>query len=217
MKDNLKTESVVKAGKEAISIPAPNFQTITFKLKGTAPYVQHRFSAKAKLEIKSKQMAGPTARKGKKKEARDFDAEYKAAMHISTDGWYGQPAAGYRNAAISACRTVGFAMTRAKLGLFIEADGFDAEEGTPLIRIKGKPEQHEAHARIQNTTTIVVRPMWREWSVDLRVKFDADMFTASDVANLMMRIGQQVGVGEGRPDSKTSCGMGWGTFEIVNT
>jgi hypothetical protein len=29
-------------------------------------------------------------------------------------------------------------------------------------------------------------------------------------------VGRQVGIGEGRPDSRNSCGMGWGLFEIVN-
>ena len=33
--------------------------------------------------------------------------------------------------------------------------------------------------------------------------------------NLMARAGAQVGVGEGRPDSKTSAGLGFGTWEIV--
>jgi hypothetical protein len=46
------------------------------------------------------------------------------------------------------------------------------------------------------------------------VRFDADQFTLRDIANLLLRAGMQVGVGEGRPDSKKSCGMGWGTFEI---
>ena len=48
------------------------------------------------------------------------------------------------------------------------------------------------------------------------MRYDADQFTAVDIANLMMRVGVQVGIGEGRPDSKTSTGMGWGTFEVIN-
>jgi hypothetical protein len=30
----------------------------------------------------------------------------------------------------------------------------------------------------------------------------------------MARVGLQVGIGEGRPDSKNSAGMGWGLFTI---
>jgi len=29
-----------------------------------------------------------------------------------------------------------------------------------------------------------------------------------------MRVGQQVGICEGRPDSKNSAGMGWGLFTL---
>jgi hypothetical protein len=32
-----------------------------------------------------------------------------------------------------------------------------------------------------------------------------------------MRVGIQVGICEGRPDSKNSAGMGWGTFKLVNS
>jgi hypothetical protein len=58
--------------------------------------------------------------------------------------------------------------------------------------------------------------MWREWGLTLKVKFDADQFSATDVTNLLLRAGLQVGVGEGRPDSRESAGLGWGTFEIAN-
>jgi hypothetical protein len=52
------------------------------------------------------------------------------------------------------------------------------------------------------------------WTTTLRVTFDADLFTLTDITNLLMRAGMQVGVGEGRPSSKNGIGMGWGTFSI---
>jgi hypothetical protein len=64
------------------------------------------------------------------------------------------------------------------------------------------------------TFDLRVRPMWREWRMKIRISYDADMFTLSDVANLLMRAGRQVGVGEGRPDSKRSVGQSWGTFTV---
>jgi hypothetical protein len=57
--------------------------------------------------------------------------------------------------------------------------------------------------------------MWREWSMALRVRFDADQFSAQDVGNLLARVGAQVGIGEGRADSKSSAGVGWGHFELA--
>jgi len=200
-----------------VTIPAPKFSTVEFLIRGTAPYVQNAFSKKAREMMKAKQEAGSTAKKGGKKDAKDFEACFKEAQHVSDAGWHGIPAGAFRNAIVSACRTVGFKMTLAKLSVFIEADGFDANEGTPLVRItKGKPEYCEHSVRIQMTTDVRARAMWREgWEAKLRVRFDGDQFTVDDVANLVMRVGMQVGIGEGRPDSKTSCGMGWGMFEIV--
>lgn len=109
-------------------------------------------------------------------------------------------------------------MSLAKLSIFIEADGWDADEGTPLVKIiGGEPRMLESMVRIggiQKTVDIAVRPQWLEWGCKLRIRFDGDQFSASDVANLLSRAGQQVGICEGRPDSTSSAGMGWGTFEI---
>lgn len=200
-----------------VIIAPPKFETATVRLVGVSPYVQHRFSQKAKNQIIAAQMAGSQARKGKTREAKDFDAVYRSAMYLSREGWCGIPASAFRNAMISACRTVGFKMTLAKLSLFTEADGFDAEDGTPLVRIvKGEPIRHTAPARNANgSIDIRVRPMWIEgWEAVLRVRWDAEQFSASDVVNLLARVGMQIGVGEGRPDSRMSAGLGWGLFQV---
>jgi hypothetical protein len=198
-----------------VAITAPNMQIASFRIVGTAPYIQLRFSEKAINAMKEKMRAGSQAKKGAKRPPRDFDDDYRQAFHISTDGWYGIPASAFRSAMISACRLVGFQMVKAKLAVFVEADGMDKADGTPLVKIEGEPEHVEHHVR--NTTggpDIRVRPMWREWVVNLTVRYDADMFSLADVANLLARAGLQVGVGEGRPDGKRSAGMGWGMFRI---
>lgn len=201
------------APQQQVTIAAPNLRIAEFQLSGTAPYVQHRFSNKA--AIMAQQSEGSTSRKGRKRDPKDFEALYEAAKHVSEDGWCGIPAASFRAAMISACRLVGFQMTRAKLSVFILADGLDID-GSPIVRIEGTPEMHTAHVR--NETGVVdirARPMWRQWSCKLRVRYDADQFTSTDVANLLLRAGMQVGIGEGRPDSKKSLtGMGWGTWQI---
>lgn len=197
-----------------VTIKAPDFRVAEFRIVGTAPYVQHRFHAKG--EIMATQAAGSQAKSKRKREPKDFDSLYQKAMHRSREGWCGIPAGAFRNAMISACRTVGYKMTHAKLAAFVLADGYDADDGTPLVRIEGNPRRHTSHARNDNgSVDIRVRPMWDEWSATVRVRFDADMFSEADVANLLMRVGAQVGLGEGRPDSKNSAGMGWGLFEFA--
>ena len=56
--------------------------------------------------------------------------------------------------------------------------------------------------------------MWRKWSVKLHVKFDEDQFSLADISNLLARAGIQCGIGEGRPNSRMSTGIGFGTFKI---
>lgn len=203
-------------GSERITVTAPKIITAGFAIVGTAPLVQARFSAKAKQMLMSK-MADPTSAKGKKvRDARDFDRDCREAMHITDEGKQGIPAAAFRNAMISACRLIGFKMTLAKLSVFIEGDGFDAVDGIPLVHFDGDWERLDMHTR--NATGVVdvrVRPMWRNWGATVRVKFDADQFNLSDVSNLLLRAGTQVGIGEGRPDSKQSAGLGYGTFRIA--
>jgi hypothetical protein len=110
-------------------------------------------------------------------------------------------------------------MTLAKMSLFVIADGNDATEPQiPLIRILGaKPVKQEDMARVETGQPYVtVRAAYHNWSAKLRIRWDADQFSLADVSNLLSRVGMQVGIGEGRPDSKNSAGMGWGTFEITN-
>lgn len=199
---------------KTIAIKAPEFRILEVRIKGAAPYVQHRFYKKA--EIIATQMAGAQAKSKKVREARDFENDYRQSMHVSRQGWIGIPASCFRNAMISACRTVGYKMTHAKLAASVIADGFDADDGTPLVRINGEPRQHFAHCRNDNgSVDIRCRPMWEEWSATVRIRFDAGMFSAGDIVNLMMRVGMQVGIGEGRPDSRDSAGLGWGLFDLV--
>jgi len=206
----------IKQVQQTVAIKPANIQQAEFRIMGTAPYVQARFSGKAMQQMMSKMAAGSTAGKSRAKPARDFNDDYRQAMHVSTAGWHGIPAGAFRQAMISACRLVGFKMTLAKLSVFIHADGFDKIDGIPLVKLDGEPERIDMAVRnATGVADIRVRPMWREWSANVRVKYDADQFTLEDVSNLMQRVGLQVGIGEGRPDSRESSGLGWGTFELM--
>ncbi len=209
-----------KANTASITIAPPNFITAQFKIRGTSPLVMHKFSEKTKEELRAKHEGGSASKNtGKKRTPKDFKALSEAAKHVSKEGWVGIPAAAFRAAAISACRLVGFKMTIAKLSIFIEQDGYDRNDKTPLVKItKGEPYHVEHVTRnADGSIDIRPRPMWDPgWEADLRVRWDADQFSLSDVANLLMRIGQQVGIMEGRPDSKKSCGQGWGMFTVLD-
>ena len=200
-----------------VVITPPDFRHLAIDIRGTAPLVVNRFSAKAMEIMRQTQEAGSTARSRKTREAKDFDALYEGAKHVSDDGWEGIHAAAFRNAAISACRACGFKMTHARLAFMVMADGFDRVDGAPLVKLtEGVAEQWVAPTR--NATGVIdlrCRPMYREWGATLRIRYDAGMLTDGDVVNLIARVGMQVGVGEGRPDSKQSAGLGFGLFDVV--
>jgi hypothetical protein len=205
-----------KSEERHVTISPPKIERATFKIVGTAPLVIHRFSAKAKNMMLDKMKEGSTAKKGKKREPLDTEASYNAARYISPEGWDGFNVASIRCGLISACRLVGFKMTLAKLSLFVEADGRDTTEPEfGLIRIHGTPRKLESVARVETGQAYVtIRPCYDEWSAEIKVRYDSEQFTMQDVANLLSRVGEQVGIGEGRPDSKNSAGMGWGTFSL---
>lgn len=204
-----------------VTITPPNLQTATFTVVGTSPYVQNKFSNKAKEEIKKAQEAGSQAKKGKKREKKDFkqcfeDAKYKPSGEAWPNGAI--PATAFRAAMVAACRLVDFQMTAAKQCLYVEADGYDCDESVPLIKItKGKPKYFEQPVRLEKGgTDIRARPMWEPgWKALVRITFDADKFSLEDVANLLQRAGTQVGIGEGRMASRKCVGLGWGAFRIT--
>lgn len=204
---------------EIAVIKEANILTLKLKIKGTAPLVINKFSKKGRDQMMLTMSTPKNQKKAKtERPPRDYDSDFMQARHIAPEGWDGISANAFRTAMIDACRTVGVTMTKQKMALWILADGFDADDGTPLVKITSKsgPIKHEGLVRNDNGgADIRIRPMWKEWSATVVIQFDADMVTADSVLNLLDRAGKQVGVGEGRPFSKNSCGMGWGTFEVV--
>lgn len=212
-----------KEERRHVSIDAPKFETALFPIRGLTPLVINAFSQKQKDAIIETQKAGQQARSRRKRAPKDFEAVYRASLHVAAKngkdpgGWYGFNASAIRNGSIDVCRLVGFKMTIAKMSIFVEADGWDVREGVPLIRILGEPHSHIGPVRNPNTGTIdmAARGMFDAgWRANIRMTWDADQFSASDVANLLHRVGRQCGIGEGRFNSKNSYGVGWGMFEI---
>lgn len=206
---------VKKTNEINIAITPPNFEMMVANLEGISPFVQRKFSEKSKKAMQDKHAKGSQSKKGTKREPRIPQEEFEAAQYKTTDGKNGIPAPAFRNAMIKACSIVGFKMTQAKMGVFIEQDDIDPSCGMPLVYVSGKPNMLESTVRLANgSTDLCYRPIWYKWSCKLRIRYDADMFSLEDVSNLLARAGLQVGVGEGRPASRMSSGQGWGMFKI---
>lgn len=205
------------ANTTSLIITPPTIAKARFTIVGIAPLMTARFSKKA--EIMQAQSEGSRSKSKRTRKERDFDSEWLEAAYRSPDGWFGINASAFRNASISACRLVGFKMTVAKLSVFVHADGFDEEDSLPLVRItKGEPRS--SFLRVRNATGVIdirARPMWSPgWEMQPTMQWDAAQFNLEDITNLISRVGLQVGIGEGRPDSRDSAGLGYGLFEVQN-
>jgi len=80
----------------------------------------------------------------------------------------------------------------------IDLSGYELEERKAIFEVHLKP--------LKSDTKVDIDFLARQ----------TPGFSGADIANLVLRAGIQVGIGEGRPFSKNSCGMGWGTFEITS-
>jgi hypothetical protein len=202
----------------SVKIAPLNMLRARLTISGNAPLVQHRFGKKARDGMQGSMEGGQQAKnRGKKKAPKDFEADYLDAMHKDVKGgWYGIPAPAFRAAMIRACSVAGAVMTMAKMSVFVEADGY-GEDGTPLVKItKGAPHMVIHPVRFKGTCSLCARPMFDPgWEAVLTVRWDGDQMQLVDICNLLVRAGIQVGVGEGRPFSKESTGMGWGTFDVA--
>lgn len=216
-KAEAKPPSVAVPATKKVTIAPVKWEVATILIKGTAPYLQNRFAQYKRDEMVEKQKAGSSqARTRRAKPPKDFQKLYEGSMHIAEAGWHGIPASSFRHALIDCCRLTEMDMVRAKMCLFVVADGLDRENLEPLVRIEGTPRMFLDRVRIGiNQTDIVPRAMFQNWSAKVTLKWDAGVFTATDVINLLARAGGQCGIGAGRPFSKTSPGTGKGTWEVV--
>ena len=205
--------------KKPMRIKPLNIKTLTFSIIGITPYGQQKFSKKTLEAIKVRHEKGSPkdgTPKKQEREPKNFQALYEASIHNSTDGWRGIPAAAFRNSMIDVCRTSDVKMTMAKMTVFVKADGYDKDDGMPLVRItKGEPHKVESPVRLKSgEREIHARALWDSgWEATIQVQYDADQFSSSEIMNLVNRAGYETGIGEGRNFGHEGNGIGWGSFE----
>ena len=211
--------SVSRTEKKPMIISAPKFDMAIFEIKGKpgCPLVVNRFNQKL--------LEAAEVSNGKKAPKKRYSPEeqFDMARYKHEDGWDGFNATSIRKACITACKLCGYKMTMAQLSVFVVPNGWDSiEPQIPLIRIDKEPRMQRDVARVQSGVSkkpyLCHRPAYDDWSSKVQMRWDADQFNVTDIANLMTRVGDQIGIGEGRPDASSSggAGMGWGLFDIIS-
>lgn len=182
-----------------IVIPKPDICTIEIPLRGVTPLICHRWSEKAKKEMRDKQ----TKKASAGKQAKDPQQDFEESLYHHPEGGYGFPSVAFKSAAVRAAKQVGMAMTDARVAFHVMGE---------LVKIEGEPTMREDMVRLNGQTAdIRYRGEFRDWSAKPMISFNANMISAEQIANLFQIAGFSVGVGEWRPERNGQ----FGRFEIV--
>ena len=202
---------------QPLHIPDVNLLGLEVELIGMTPLVVRAWDQKTMQQLEDKQKG---IRQAKSREAAVPEEIFEGAKYYSTEGWEGFPAGGFRAALIEAigCYNIPIREFNGKLGkktFFIAADGKCRVSGRPLVRIYGESEMFKC---MQPTSGggpyMSYRPRYNDWSVRLRIKYNAAKIDEQGVINLLSAAGHFVGVGEHRPSAKESLTGDNGRFTI---
>lgn len=193
-----------------VSVSRPNLMVSQFKVKGLSPLISHKWSEKAKKEMRDKQ----TKKKLAPKQAKDPKAEFESSLYLLSSGKhpkgpYGFPAVAFKAAAVRAAKQVdGMNMTDARGLFYIEPDDGD------LVKIDSPkpPVMREDMVRLNGKSAdIRYRGAFIDWSVLLNVRYNADVISQEQLLNLFELAGFSCGIGEWRMEK----GGTFGTFTLL--
>lgn len=186
---------------ESISLPRLNIRTVSIPIEGDSPLICERFSDRSRDAMLAKQTkAAKTARA-----AKDPEQDFRESLYVMPEGGYGFPAIAFKKAAVAACRqSEGIPMTQAR-GLFHVVG--------ELVKLNGEPELFEALVRnASGVADIRFRGLFRSWSCELIVRYNADSISLSQLVHLFNVGGFACGVGGWRPEKS---GGSYGMFHVI--
>jgi hypothetical protein len=144
-----------------------------------------------------KQMGEATAGREKKNPEADFES----SLYPHPDGGYGFPAIAFKAAAVSACTSLGKAITKVQARQAFHVQG-------ELIKIEGIPTPREDMVRVgMGTADIRHRGEFKTWACELVIRYNARALTKEQIVNLFNVAGFAVGVGEWRPERDGQYGL----------
>ncbi len=181
-------------------------QTLTFTIEGRSSLIQHKWSEKAKEQMRAKH----AGKKTKNREVRDPVKEGQDATYYTVNGLYGIPVKALKASIIGAAhKDLGIEKTLVRKALFIPCD-----DGNDILPMEcSEPILREDYVRVGQSTDLRYRPEFHKWSVTFDLEYDADLLTVDDIANLINRAGFGVGLCEWRPEK----GGENGRFKLVTS
>jgi len=185
------------ASATVIELPKPNIQVLDVTLIGDSPLIVHKWSEKAKKQIRDKQTKKATAGR----EAKNPEQDFKDSLHITPEGDYGFPVIGIKAAAVTACTSTG-AITKVAARQAFHIDGeYAVIEGS-------EPTMREDMVKVgMGTADIRYRGQYWPWRTTVRIRFNGNVMSAEQILNLLNTAGFGVGIGEWRPERDGQFGL----------
>jgi len=181
---------------DSIVLPRLNIQGMRITLVGDSPLICHAWSEKAKKQILDKQQKKARQARAAKDPRRDFEE----SLYRHPEGGYGFPAVAFKAAAVDACSHVeGITKVQARGAFHIVGE---------LARLDGEPRMRADMVRVGlGTADIRIRAEFPAWSTTLDIRYNGNVLSMEQIANLFNTAGFAVGVGEWRPQKDGSYGM----------
>lgn len=182
-------------------------ETISIKIEGVTPLIQHAWSDKAKGMIRDKQ----AGKKTKNRDVRDPHKEFEDATYRTKKGGYAVPLMSIKNAIISAAhKDLGVEKTLVRKAIFLKAPDPNDPMMAPIEC--DAPVMREDFVRVGvGAADLRYRPQFDRWEAFVLVEYDTELVTVDDIVNLINRAGFGVGIGEWRPEK----GGEFGRFRIA--
>lgn len=201
---------------QVIQLPQLLIKLMKITLVGDSELVTHKWPEKAKKEMLDKQMK--KAKQGKK--AKDPFMDYVESMYWITKmpkkpthadikkAKFGVRSVSFKSAAVNACSHVdGITKVEARGAFHIEGE---------LVEIKGSsPHMREDMVRIgMGVADLRYRGGFSKWECDLPIRYNANVISPEQIANLFNTAGFAMGIGEMRPQKS---GDSFGMFHVKRT
>jgi len=196
------TSEVITVAKPIV-LPQLDLKTIRIKLIGDSPLIMHQWSEKAKSMMLGKQTGKATAGKVAKDPEQDYqDSAYVIERRDPFESSvFGFPVIGFKSAAVTACTSLGKAISKVQARQAFHIMG-------ELAVINGTPRPRQDMVRVgMGTADIRFRAEFPEWSAELTIKYNSRVLTDEQILNLFNTAGFAVGIGEWRPEKDGQYGL----------
>jgi hypothetical protein len=192
-----KPETIVsmKGSGMSLDIPMLNIQRMEVLLIGDTPLIMHKWSEKAKKEMRDKQTGKARAAKGAKDPERDFqESIYRLPGVKKGERDYAFPAIAFKDAAVTACTSIGGVTKVAARQAF-------HVEGEYVAILGSEPRMREDMVRVgMGTADLRYRAEFFPWFAKIRIAHNANVMSAEQIVNMLNAAGFGVGIGDWRPE-----------------